>query len=91
MDVFVFKHDYDWLSEKYDLQICEYDWNKHYIWAQIMMKLPISINLIFNIESELVENFEIDIEEFYGFCPHCSEPITSDSAEVCPNCGKPFY
>jgi len=91
MDVFVFKSDYYWLSEKYDLQIWDSDWNKHYMWAQMVLKLPIVLNLIFDIENQMVENFEIEVMETYGFCPHCSKPITSDAAEVCSKCGKSLF
>jgi hypothetical protein len=90
-DVFVFKSDYAWVSEKHDLQIWDHDWNKHYIFAQTTMKLPINLVLNFNIKNECVEDFEVNIVEFFGFCPNCSEPVMSDAAENCGECGKSFF
>ena len=91
LDVFVFKNDYVWLSDKYDFSIWDNDWNKHYMWTQLFVNLPISVNLIFNINNQKVENFEVAVQEIYGFCPHCSAPILSDAAEACSKCGKPFF
>lgn len=91
VDVFVFKGDYSWLSEKYDLQIWNSDWNKYYMWAQMIRKLPIVLKLIFNIERQTVESFEIEVLESYGLCPYCSEPITSDASEICSKCGKSLF
>ena len=91
LDIFIFKNDYSWLSEKYDFSIWDSDWNKHFMWAQMLVNLPISINLIFNINDKEVENFETEVHEIYGFCPNCSAPILSDAAEACSKCGKPFF
>lgn len=90
-DVFVFKSDYAWVSEEHDLEIWDGDWNKHYIYAQTTMKLPINLVLNFNIKNECVEDFEVNIVEFFGFCPKCTEPVMSDSAENCGECGKSFF
>lgn len=60
IEMFVFKSDYFWLSEKYPLDILDNDWNKHYMWAQMCLKLPINFSLIFNILSKQIEEFEID-------------------------------
>jgi len=91
-DVFVFKADYyGWASEKYDLDVIDYDWNDHYIYAQITTKLPINFAINFNIDNGTVDNFEVKIEEIFGFCPNCSEPIINDAAEACGECGKSFF
>ncbi len=91
-DVFVFKADYyGWVSGKYDLDVIDYDWNDHYIFAQLTTKLPVNFAINFNIDNGTVDNFEVKIEEFFGFCPNCSEPILSDAAEACGECGKSFF
>ncbi len=87
IEVFIFKSDYYWIDEKYDLNIWDSDWNEHYIWAQIVFSLPIRFTLTFNIIHEEVEEFEINpIEEFCGWCVHCGYPILNDAAEHCPKC-----
>ena len=92
LDVFVFKADfYGWVSEKYNLDVVDYDWNDHYIYAQIITKLPINIAINFNIKNRTVDNFEVTVEEIFGFCPNCSEPIMSDAAEACGECGEAFF
>ena len=91
LDIFVFKNDYAWLSEKYNFIIWDNDWNKHYMWTQMLVNLPISIKLIFNIRDIEVENFEIEVQEIFGFCPNCSAAILSDAAESCSKCGKSFF
>ncbi len=83
LDVFVFKSNYSFLAEKFDLQIWDNDWNKHYIWASTVLKLPLIINLEFNIKNQNVSGFEVSVEEFYGFYTNCQEPILSDAAENC--------
>lgn len=90
-DVFVFKPDYYWLSEKYDLQIWNSDWNKHYMFTSTVLKLPIEITLKFNIKNSSVDYFDVRVEEFFGFCTKCFEPILSDSAESCSSCGERFF
>lgn len=90
-DVFVFKGDYGWVSGKYNLDVLDYDWNDHYIFAQLITKLPINFAINFNIGNGTVDNFEVKIEEIFGFCPNCSEPILSDAVEACGECGKSFF
>lgn len=92
VDIFIFKSDYYWISEEYNLLIMEEDWNKHYMWAQLILRLPISFSIIFNILEEKIEEFEINpIEECYGWCHSCGAPILSDAAESCTECGKSFF
>ena len=89
IDVFIFKSDFGWIDEKYDLCIWDSDWNEHYMWAQIIFRLPIRFTLTFNIINKEVEEFEINpIEEFYGWCVYCGHPILHDAAEHCPNCER---
>lgn len=90
-DVFVFKTDYSLLSEKYDLQIWERDWNKHYMLTSTILKLPLELTLEFNIKNSSVDYFDVRVEEFFGFCKKCLEPILSDSAESCSSCGERFF
>lgn len=92
VDVFIFKSDYYQISEEYTLDIMDEDWNKHYMWAQMILRLPISFSLVFNILEEKVEEFEINpMQEIFGWCKNCGAPILSDAAEECPECGKRFF
>jgi hypothetical protein len=43
---------------------------------------------------DVVESFEVEILEFYGWCWRCHAPIRNDAAETSANCNadlfKPF-
>lgn len=92
VDVFVFKSDYYSISEECDLSIMDDDWNKHYMWAQMTLRLPINFSLILNIVDDEVEEFEINpVQEIFGWCNNCRAPILSDAAEACTECGKQFF
>jgi hypothetical protein len=89
VDVFIFKPDYYWLSDRYPLGIMDDDWNEHYMWAQITLQLPINFSLVFNITDEQVEEFEVNpVEDLFGWCSSCGAAILSDAAETCSRCGK---
>ena len=90
IDVFIFKSDYDWVSDKYPIDVQDFNWNKHYVWAQISLNLPLNIAININTKTESVEQFEIHRVEFeyFGFCPHCGDLIYSDTAEFCQNCKR---
>ncbi|MHB8279718.1 MAG: PIN domain-containing protein [Candidatus Humimicrobiaceae bacterium] len=92
LDAFIFKADfYCGVGEEYNLDVMDYDWNDHYIYAQTTTKLPINLAINFNIKNRIVDDFEVTIEEIFGFCPYCSAPIMSDAAENCGECGKAFF
>lgn len=91
LDVFVFKSDFILLEEKYDLKIWDNDWNEHYIYATTLLKLPLDIKLELDIKNDIVQDYEISLCEYYGHCRHCFKPIMSDTAEVCPYCGKNLF
>jgi rRNA-processing protein FCF1 len=89
IDVFIFKSSYGFVSDEYPVEIQEYDWNEHYMWGQLILQLPISLSIIFDIENRKVREFEVNpFSGIYGFCPHCGAPIISDAAETCGKCGK---
>ena len=37
IEVFIFKSDFWWIAERYDLHIWDNDWNDHYMWADIIL------------------------------------------------------
>ncbi len=91
VDFFVHKYDYWAMSPNeitFDVQ--NEDWSKYSIWANIVLKEPISLGIIFSTKEGKVEKFEADFLEVYGHCKFCGEIIKHDAAEVCSRCGKPF-
>jgi hypothetical protein len=92
IDVFVFKGSYYSLSDRYPIEIQEFDWNEHYVWAQLEVDLPVSLSLIFDLKEEKVREFEVNpFGEIYGFCRRCGATILSDAAETCSKCGKSLF
>jgi hypothetical protein len=91
VDVFIWKSDYYGVEEKLEINIIESDWNKHYMFAQVVLNLPIEISFIFNVNNEDMEEFEVNLGEIFGFCHLCNAPILSDAAETCYKCGKRLF
>lgn len=84
---FVFKADYYAMPDEVDFQIEQFDWNDHYILASKSMTLPLRFSLELEVGTpDIVESFEAEIVEFYGWCWKCGEPIRSDAAENCARC-----
>jgi len=92
IDVFVDKVAYySYLGEKFPLEVWDSDWNEHYVWAVVQVKLPLSLFMLFDASEETVESFEVDdVGEFWGWCRDCGAQIMSDAAEECWSCGKSF-
>lgn len=95
IDAFLFKSDYYALDPnvKKFISIMDEDWNDHYMWIEIYPQVTLNLSIILNIRTKEVISFEGELEcdEIYGFCKYCSEPLYSDAAEVCPNCGKNLF
>lgn len=92
IEVFIFKSSYSWIGNEYPVEILEYDWNEHYMWGQLVLQLPISFSIIFDLESKKVREFEVNpFSSVYGFCRRCGAPILSDAAETCHKCGKSLF
>lgn len=87
IDLFVSKPDYYSMPDDIPLDIWDGDWNEHYVWAAIILKVHISLSLVFNIRERRVEEFEAKFIETFGWCKFCGEPL-SETAEECPACGK---
>ncbi|MGR3310210.1 MAG: PIN domain-containing protein [Candidatus Brocadiales bacterium] len=91
VDFFVHKQDYWAMSDDRSFKVCDEDWNERYIWAEIILREPISLTITYNTKEEKVEKFEADFifkKERFGHCKSCGKEITSDAAEVCSCCGK---
>ena len=93
VDVFVQKSAYyGSLSERVPLAVCDGDWNKWYIWAQIEeLKLSVSFSLVFDATQKTVEDFEVsEVGDIWGWCRFCGAQVLSEAAEDCWSCGKSF-
>jgi hypothetical protein len=89
IEVFVFKSSYGFVRERCPIEVLEYDWNEHYIWGQLVLELPISLSISFDLKKEKVQEFEVNpFSEIFGFCRRCGAAILSDAAETCGKCGK---
>jgi hypothetical protein len=65
-----------------------YEESDHYgAFITAYLKLPINVTLIFNIDTEKVEEYDGEFVEIYGWCNSCGEPYLSDAAETCSKCG----
>jgi len=92
VDAFVFKADYYGLEDRCPLQIMDRDWNDHYMWVQIEVKLPLHFSLTLNVITNEVEQHEVhSAGGIFGWCPHCCQPILNDAAETCRHCGAAFF
>jgi hypothetical protein len=82
---FVYKADYYVMSE--EIEVEDYDWNEHYVWASktLALLMRFSLELKLGTPNE-VESFDIELPECYGWCWKCNQPIESDAAETCSNC-----
>jgi len=95
IDAFIFKSDYYLLDIKDNSILCIMDnnWNEHYVWIQLFPKATLEFSLIMDIKTKKMMFFEgtLVCDETYDYCKHCSAPIYSDSAELCPECGKNLF
>lgn len=86
------KSDYHVLENKayLELEILDFEWSKLYMLVQAAIRVPISLTILWDIEKLNIIEVEIDVKEFFGWCPFCNEPVISDAAESCPECGRVF-
>jgi hypothetical protein len=91
VDALIYQWDYDPLSRKYPIVLADSDWSESYVFAAMLMTLPIKFSAIFDIIGEKISSFEIDNIEIFGWCRHCGATILSDAAEGCYKCGKQFW
>lgn len=93
LELFIFKPDaYRILNDKSSwISISNFDWNKHYALGYAYISLPVFLSIIINTENGEVESFQVDLSEFFGFCPKCGRAILSDTTETCYYCGKKFF
>ena len=91
IDVLVHKSEYDYRGGNTPLDVWDYDWNESFVWAVLSVNLPLSLSLVFDSSTEVIDSFEVDdIGELWGWCKHCGSQIMSDAAEQCSKCGKSF-
>ena len=89
VDGYIFKAEYYGLDDSCPLEIMDDDWNKHYMWAQLNVTLPLHIALVLDVIANEVVDWRVDsIAEAFGWCRQCGSLIFSDSAESCASCGK---
>jgi len=90
--MFIYKPDFYLIEDEYLLDVQDYDWNEHYVWAEMILYLPIKFSLVFNILNEQVKEFEVNgFEEIFGWCKSCGAAVISDAAEVCYRCEKQLF
>ena len=76
------------VPELLPIEIMDSDWNEHYIWGQLTLKLPITITIIINLIDEAVEYSGAHIEkDIFGWCGSCGTPNLSDTTLECSKCG----
>lgn len=61
---------------------------QHGSWGHFKVSIPGVLLITFNTGSKKVKNHQFRLREFFGFCPHCGECVTSDVAVSCARCEK---
>lgn len=69
-DFFIYKGDSYILEEETSIGVNDYDWNDHYIWAQVDKLVEVTLSLTFNEQTGAVT--AIEINDFSPFHPYQS-------------------
>jgi PIN domain len=92
LDLFVYKPDFFWISERVPLDVQDREWSDHYVWASKVVTLPFRVSLVLKLGApDKAESFEVELTEVFGWCQQCDAPIRSDAAETCGNCGADLF
>lgn len=87
---FVNKRDLHLLGEV-PIQIEDPYWNESVILGSLSLCVPLSLDIVYNARNQVVEEFEVIIPEFFGFCSKCSRPVLHDAAQSCSECGHSLF
>ena len=55
------------------------------------LTIPLTIAVVTSTAKGAVREVSVELREFFGFCPHCKDPVDHDAAEQCANCGRPLF
>ena len=88
---FIYYSEYFWLSESVNINVSHLDADDKAVEATFTLSFPTRFAMIFNIPEACVEEFSVELGEFFGSCKHCDLPIESDAAEECPACGRSLF
>lgn len=69
---FIFKGDYYGMEDFSQIFVVDSEWNEHYVLAQTIMELAISVEVIYDIDKKQIKSIEIQkVEDASADCPYC--------------------